>query len=185
MNIPNLLTIGRILLVPLLVIFLLDGRQLAAFWVFVLAGVTDGLDGFLARVLRQKTDFGAFIDPIADKLLLITSYVTLAVLDVLPKWLAVIVVSRDLLIWGGIGILMLYDRDFKIEPSLASKITTFFQLLTVVFYLGQDYFQPVFPWGFALIYPTAAFTVFSGMHYIVRGLKILGDPEDPCKRQEK
>ena len=84
MNIPNLLTIGRILLIPLLVIFLLDGKELAAFWVFVLAGVTDALDGFLARVLKQKTEFGAFIDPIADKLLLITSYITLAVLGVLP-----------------------------------------------------------------------------------------------------
>ena len=64
-------------------------EELAAFWVFVLAGVTDALDGFLARVLKQKTEFGAFIDPIADKLLLITSYVTLAVLGVLPKWLTV------------------------------------------------------------------------------------------------
>jgi cardiolipin synthase len=135
--------------------------------------------------LKQKTDFGAFIDPIADKLLLITTYVTLAVLDILPKWLAVIVVSRDVLIWGGIGILMLYDREFKIKPSLVSKVTTFFQLLTVVFYLGHDYLQPIFPLGFYLIYLTAAFTILSGMHYIIRGLKILGNPEDPCKFQEK
>ncbi|MBA3002676.1 MAG: CDP-diacylglycerol--glycerol-3-phosphate 3-phosphatidyltransferase [Desulfurivibrio sp.] len=183
MNIPNFLTIGRILLVPLLVIFLLEGRQLAAFWVFVLAGVTDALDGFLARVLKQKTDFGAFIDPIADKLLLITSYVTLSVLGVLPKWLAVIVVSRDVIIWGGIGILMLYDRDFKIKPSLVSKVTTFLQLLTVVFYLGHEYVQPIFPLGIYLIYSTAAFTILSGIHYIIRGLGILGDPESTTQRQ--
>ncbi|OGQ99495.1 MAG: CDP-diacylglycerol--glycerol-3-phosphate 3-phosphatidyltransferase [Deltaproteobacteria bacterium RIFOXYD12_FULL_55_16] len=184
MNIPNFLTIGRILLIPLLVIFLLEGRELAAFWVFVLAGVTDALDGFLARVLKQKTDFGAFIDPIADKLLLITSYITLAVLSVLPKWLAVIVVSRDVLICGGIGILMLYDRDFKIKPSLVSKVTTFLQLLTVVYYLGHQYFQPIFPAGVYLIYVTAAFTILSGVHYIVRGLGILGDPETATQRQE-
>src|SRR3989339_1965316 len=177
MNIPNILTIGRILLVPILVIFLLEGRELAAFWVFVLAGVTDALDGFLARVLKQKTEFGSFTDPIADKLLLITSYITLAVLGVLPKWLAVIVVSRDVLICGGIGILMLYDRDFKIKPSLVSKVTTFLQLLTVVFYLGHEYLQPIFPVGIYLIYTTAAFTILSGVHYIIRGVGILGDPE--------
>ncbi len=183
MNIPNFLTIARILLIPLLVIFLLDGRELAAFWVFVLAGVTDALDGFLARVLKQKTDFGAFIDPIADKLLLITSYITLAVLGILPKWLAVIVVSRDVLICGGIGILMLYDRDFKIKPSLVSKVTTFLQLLTVVYYLGHDYFQPIFPVGIYLIYATAGFTILSGVHYIIRGFGILGDPDAATQRQ--
>ncbi|MDH4331533.1 MAG: CDP-diacylglycerol--glycerol-3-phosphate 3-phosphatidyltransferase [Desulfobulbaceae bacterium] len=183
MNIPNILTIGRILLIPLLVIFLLEGRELAAFWVFVLAGVTDALDGFLARVLKQKTEFGAFIDPIADKLLLITSYITLAVLGILPKWLAVIVVSRDVIICGGIGILMLYDREFKIKPSMVSKVTTFLQLLTVVFYLGYDFIQPIFPIGIYLIYPAAGFTIFSGVHYIIRGLGILGDPEAATQRQ--
>jgi cardiolipin synthase len=183
MNIPNILTIGRILLIPLLVIFLLEGRLLAAFWVFVLAGVTDALDGFLARVLKQKTDFGAFIDPIADKLLLITSYVTLAALDILPNWLAVIVVSRDVLIFGGIGILMLYEREVKIKPSLVSKATTFLQLLTVVFYLGHDYLPAIFPAGIYLIYATAAFTILSGAHYLIRGFRILGDPEAAVKGQ--
>ncbi|PKN22189.1 MAG: CDP-diacylglycerol--glycerol-3-phosphate 3-phosphatidyltransferase [Deltaproteobacteria bacterium HGW-Deltaproteobacteria-3] len=184
MNIPNLLTIGRILLVPLLVIFLLDGREMAAFWVFVVAGVTDALDGFLARVLKQKTEFGAFIDPIADKLLLITSYITLAVLGILPKWLAVIVVSRDVIICGGIGILMLYNRDFKIKPSLVSKVTTFLQLLTVVYYLGHDFLQPIFPLDGYLLYPTAGFTILSGGHYIIRGFGILGDPEAATQRQD-
>ena len=184
MNIPNLLTIGRILLVPLLVIFLLDGKEMAALWVFILAGVTDALDGFLARVLKQKTEFGAFIDPIADKLLLITSYITLAVLGVLPKWLAVIVVSRDVIICGGIGILMLYNRDFKIKPSLVSKVTTFLQLLTVVFYLGHNFLMPIFPQGIYLLYPTAGFTILSGVHYIIRGFGILGDPEAATQRQD-
>jgi cardiolipin synthase (CMP-forming) len=134
-------------------------------------------------VLKQKTDFGAFIDPIADKLLLMTSYITLAVLGILPKWLTVIVVSRDVIIWGGIGILMLYDRDFKIKPSLVSKVTTFLQLLTVVFYLGHEYLQPLFPDGSYLVYATAAFTLLSGIHYIIRGVGILGDPEATTPRQ--
>lgn len=177
MNIPNLLTIGRILLVPLLVIFLVEGRQNEALLVFILAGVTDGLDGFLARVLGQKTEFGAFIDPLADKLLLITSYTTLAILGLLPKWLAVVVVSRDLIIWVGVGILMVHEREFKIKPSLVSKLTTLFQLITVVFHLGQGYLVSLIGLSSYLNYTTASLTVISGVHYISRGLKILGDPD--------
>jgi cardiolipin synthase len=87
------------------------------------------------------------------------------------------VVSRDVIICGGIGILMLYDREFKFKPSLVSKVTTFLQLLTVVFYLGHEFLQPIFPLGIYLVYPTAGFTILSGIHYILRGLRILGDPE--------
>ncbi len=184
MNIPNFITIIRILLIPVLAIFLLEGRLLAAFWVFVAAGVSDGLDGFLARALRQKTDFGAFLDPIADKLLLITSFVTLAVLGILPKWLAVLVVSRDILIVGGIGVLMLYERPIDIKPAFVSKITTFLQLLTVVLHLGQEYAAPLFALRHYLILLTASFTILSGAHYLIRGFAILGNP-DLAQRQKK
>jgi len=176
-NIPNCITIIRILLIPVLVIFLLEGRLISAFWVFVLAGVSDALDGFLARALKQKTDFGAFVDPIADKLLLTTSFVTLAALDFLPKWLAVLVVSRDLLIVGGIGVLMLYDRPFEIKPAFVSKITTFLQLLTVVLMLGQEYVAPLFVLRDPLIVLTSIFTILSGAHYLIRGFAILGNPD--------
>ncbi|MGV1098934.1 CDP-diacylglycerol--glycerol-3-phosphate 3-phosphatidyltransferase [Thiovibrio sp. JS02] len=177
MNIPNCITIVRILLIPILVIFLLEGRLLTAFWIFVAAGVSDGLDGFLARALKQKTDFGAFVDPIADKLLLITSFVTLAALGMLPKWLAVLVVSRDILIVGGIGVLMLYDRPFDIKPAFVSKITTFLQLLTVVLHLGQEYVTSLFAMRDYLILLTALFTILSGAQYLIRGFTILGNPD--------
>lgn len=176
MNIPNCITIIRILLIPLLVILLLEGRILAAFWVFVVAGVSDGLDGFLARALKQKTEFGAFIDPLADKLLLITSFITLAVLDIVPNWLTVVVVSRDVLILGGIGILMLFGRAIAFRPSLLSKATTFLQLATVVFHLGQEYFTPLLWARVGLISLTAICTILSGVHYIVIGFRILGNP---------
>ncbi|MFZ5775654.1 MAG: CDP-diacylglycerol--glycerol-3-phosphate 3-phosphatidyltransferase [Thermodesulfobacteriota bacterium] len=181
MNIPNFLTIARILLIPVMVIFLLDGELVSAFWVFVAAGVTDGLDGFLARVLHQQTEFGAFIDPIADKLLLLTAYVSLAALGFLPKWLAVVVVSRDVLICGGIGVLMLYNRSFVIRPSLVSKMTTLLQLLTVAFHLGQQYLEGVLGYRHALILLTAAFTLISGAHYLARGFRILGSPEEATR----
>jgi cardiolipin synthase len=177
MNIPNFLTLFRILLIPLLVIFLLEGKATAALWVFVAAGVTDALDGFLARVLRQKTDFGAFLDPIADKLLLITSYITLSVLGVMPNWLTVIVVSRDVIIVMGIGILMLYSRSFSIKPTIISKITTFLQLITITFYLGRQYLVSAAFVEVYLLGLTAFFTIVSGVHYIIFGFRLIGKPE--------
>ena len=177
MNIPNCLTVSRILLIPILVIFLLEGKVSYAFWVFVVAGITDALDGFLARALKQKTDFGAFIDPIADKLLLITSFITLAALDLLPDWICVLVVSRDVIILGGIGILMRYKRPVPIQPSLISKVTTFLQLVTVVFQLGQEYLVGYLFLNEPIIYVTALFTIISGGHYLVIGFRLLGNPD--------
>ena len=177
MNIPNFLTLARVLLIPLLVIFLLEGKTSYAFWVFIVAGVTDALDGFLARALKQKTELGAFIDPIADKLLLITSFITLAVLDLLPNWICVLVVSRDVLILGGIGILMHYKRTVPIQPLLTSKVTTFLQLVTVVFVLGQEYLTGYLFLNEPIIYLTAIFTIISGGHYLVIGFRLIDNPE--------
>ncbi|MCX5833093.1 MAG: CDP-alcohol phosphatidyltransferase family protein, partial [Deltaproteobacteria bacterium] len=94
-NIPNLLTLLRILLVPVFVILLIQGLFLKALLVFVVAGLTDAMDGFIARVLHQKTVLGLYLDPLADKALIITSFVTLSVMGLIPPWLAVLVISRD------------------------------------------------------------------------------------------
>lgn len=176
MNIPNFITLIRILLVPLLVIFLLEGERHMAFLVFLAAGFSDALDGFLARLLKQKSALGAFIDPIADKLLLITTYITLAVLGLLPKWLAVLVVSRDIIILGGLGILMLNDRHIDIKPTFDSKITTFMQLATICFFLGIEYVQGFLFLKEYLLFTTAFFTIFSGTHYIILGIRALEAP---------
>ena len=105
MNVPNLLTLLRIILSPVIVILLIQGAFFKALIVFIVAGITDALDGFLARVLHQQTVLGAYLDPIADKALLASSFITLSVLHIIPGWLTVIVISRDFIILLGISVL--------------------------------------------------------------------------------
>ncbi len=177
MNIPNLLTLLRVLLIPMMVIFLMGGRKDYALLVFISAAISDGLDGFIARVFKQKTQFGAYLDPIADKLLIGTSYVTLAILNFMPGWLAVVVISRDIIILAGLALLLLNNRPITIRPLLDSKLTTLLQLLLVLYFLTYDY--PVLsfmhPAEHYLIFFTAAITMFSGFHYIILGFSILGN----------
>ncbi len=180
MNFPNLITLIRILLVPLLVIFLMEGKTDLALLTFIIAGASDAIDGFLARLLHQQTLFGAYIDPIADKLLINTSFITLAILGKLPGWLAVIIVSRDIIILAGIGILMINrsvrsDIAIDIKPSLISKTTTFVQLFTICFFLAENYVAGFMITKDILILLTSFITLISGFHYIARGFKNLGN----------
>ncbi|MDF1615018.1 CDP-alcohol phosphatidyltransferase family protein [Desulfurivibrio dismutans] len=181
MNIPNLITIVRILLVPLLAIFLLEEKYNLALLVFIIAGISDGLDGFLARLLKQKTRLGAILDPVADKALLITTFVILAVLGVIPQWLTVLVVSRDLLIILGFGILVLTGRSFQIAPTYTSKLTTVFQLATVIYFLGLEYLLPLLFLRDYLIIATALLTMLSCAHYLVVFFRFLGAEHDEKK----
>lgn len=182
-NIPNLLTLIRIILVPVLVIFLINGRFFEAFVVFTLAGLTDGLDGLLARWLQQKTRMGAILDPIADKLLLNSSYVALGVIGMIPDWLAVIVISRDVIIVFGVLILYLFQKGVEIRPTILSKITTLFQLGTV-FIVLLDYeikfFYKLFPFLWSV---TATLTAISGLHYMAIGSGIFQGNEIRKNRQ--
>ena len=175
MNIPNIITLLRIILIPVLVIFLMEGKILAALIVFLIAGLTDALDGFIARLFNQKTHFGAFIDPIADKMLLITSYITLSIYSLLPSWLTVLVVSRDIIILTGIAILMLNNKPLEIKPRLMSKVTTFFQILTVCLFLLLPLLEnnPTTA-SQIMVFLTAGLTVVSGIEYIMVGFIILG-----------
>ena len=97
-NIPNIITLIRILIVPIVIIFLLKEKLFYGLIAFIIAGVSDGLDGFIARAFNKKTKIGAYLDPVADKLLIISSFVGLAVLKIIPSWLTVIVLTRDFLI---------------------------------------------------------------------------------------
>ena len=133
MNIPNFLTLFRIILVPAFVIFLIQEEYDKALIVFVVAGLTDALDGTLARLLKCQTVLGAYLDPIADKLLLVTSYATLAILGIIPAWLAVLVISRDFIILMGIAILTLMSIPYEIKPAIVSKVTTALQISTIFF----------------------------------------------------
>lgn len=174
MNVPNLLTLLRILLVPIIVIFLMQGAFLKALIVLAISGITDALDGFLARILNQQTVLGSYLDPIADKALLASCFVTLSIKGVIPGWLTVIVISRDFIILVGIAILSIMSIPYEIRPSLVSKITTALQLLTVLVFLLSR-IPPVlidYRWLIAVQWITVLFTIMSGLNYMFRGIKL-------------
>jgi len=172
-NIPNSLTLLRILLTPLFAICLIRHLWLGGLLVFAVAAVTDGLDGFVARVYRQKTMLGTYLDPVADKFLLLTAFITLAVQGFIPSWLAVIVMTRDMLILFGVALLNIMDRDFEARPSISSKITTVAQLATVCCVLLGFQVPKMIQIQSSLFWFAAAMTVVSGLQYIYRGMNIL------------
>ena len=173
MNLPNFLSVLRIVLMPLIIILLCYNNYLAAFAVFAVAAITDALDGLFARLFNQKTTLGSYLDPIADKLLLVSSFVTLALLKLIPPWLAILVVSRDIIISIGILVLRLNLFHVEILPSMISKCTTFFQILTIGLSLLFFLFEKTFFILDVVFWITAALTVVTGMHYIIRGLKVV------------
>jgi cardiolipin synthase (CMP-forming) len=172
-SIPNILTLIRILLTPLFVILLLRDLFFTALLVFIIAGITDGLDGLIARWLNQRTALGAYLDPMADKLLLVSAYICLPVMNAIPEWLAVIVISRDVIILLGIAIFTLTQKKYEVRPTFVSKCTTTLQIVTVVIVLldpnrfGVEFVLPVAYWT------TATLTILSGLHYIYFGMRIL------------
>jgi len=171
MNIPNTLTIFRILLVPVFIIFLINNNLWMALMIFILAGITDGLDGLIARVLNQRTLIGAYLDPIADKFLLISAYLALTIKNMLPAWLSVIVITRDIIILSGIALLFLMAKKFVIRPSLLSKATTVSQILAIIAVLSdiENYYL------IQIVVVTALLTIGSCFQYIYRGILIMGE----------
>ena len=135
-NIPNLLTIARIFLVPVVIWLIIRGENLAAFWVFVLAGATDAVDGYLARRWDQRSELGAYLDALADKMLLVSIYVALSAVDGIPVWLTIAVVSRDIMIIGAVILSWLLDRPVVIAPLLVSKLNTVLQIVYAALALG-------------------------------------------------
>jgi len=175
-NIPNFLTVFRIVLVPVIVILLIQGQFTKALVCFIIAGLTDALDGMIARILNQTTVVGAYLDPLADKVLLISMYATLAIIGLLPGWLAVIVISRDFIILGGILVLTLMSVKLEIEPSFVSKINTMMQISTIFVALllkwggTERHFREVF---WVVCWLTATLTVISGGDYLVKGMRLI------------
>jgi len=177
----NQLTILRMVFVPCFVILLIYGHPKAATIVFLLAGVTDGLDGLIARKLKQKTVLGSFLDPMADKILLTAAFVTLSIPSIplvlhIPTWLTVLTISRDVLIALSVLIIHLQTHHTSFPPTLLGKCTTAVQLLTVgVCMLANFDIKPaiamdVFP---LVVYSTLAFTLASGLHYSYKSMKII------------
>jgi cardiolipin synthase len=174
MNIPNLLSLFRILLVPLIVIFLLENSFVKAAILFAVSGMTDALDGFLARILNQKTKLGAFIDPIADKALLISCFIALSIKGIMPDWLTVIVISRDLIILIGVAVLSIMSTPFEIRPAFISKVNTAVQIMMVLFTFLFHILPGLldYQWIMFFHWVTAFFTIVSGLYYIVSSMKL-------------
>ena len=173
MNLPNLLTLIRILFIPLFVFFLIYKHYDWSLITLALSAISDALDGFIARFFHQKTTLGAYLDPIADKLLLVTSYITFSILKIIPDWLTIIVISRDVIISLGVLLLFINSYPLEIRPSVISKFTTLSQFLTLFLSLLYSYYR-LNPTFLQILYAiTGVFTIASGLHYLYRGAKII------------
>jgi len=183
-NIANALTAFRVLLVPLFAHLLISGRIRLSLAVFAACGISDGLDGLLARMLRQRTVVGYYLDPIADKLLMATSFIVLAYVKIIPEWLTVLVISRDLFILvGSVLILLLLDSG-NIKATFLSKVNTAVQILTVVYFLAIRAFPRMenaaaVEWEPAItgvvVGLCALTTLASGVHYLFLAFRQLSD----------
>ena len=176
MGLANWLTTLRIFLIPFFVTLLVYRHPRAALLVFCLASLTDLLDGYIARSRGRQTRLGAFLDPVADKLLLTSAFVTLTYLKVIPFWIAVVVVSRDLVLSVGVLVIHVAGGTVQPAPSWLGKLSTVFQMATVLAAMISFYFGAlqVLPRLFAWV--TAVFTVTSGLQYIIQGLKQINPP---------
>lgn len=137
MSLPNLITILRILLVPVAVWLVISEQFGAALAVFALAGLSDGIDGYLARRWNARTELGGYLDPLADKALLVSLYIVLGVEHIIPAWLVILVVSRDLLIVSAVLLSWVLDKPVAIAPMMTSKVNTTMQILFVIAVLGM------------------------------------------------
>ncbi|MCB1500320.1 MAG: CDP-alcohol phosphatidyltransferase family protein [Bauldia sp.] len=141
-TIPNLITIGRLFLVPFTVWLIVQGEAETAFWFFILAGVSDAVDGFLARQFNLRSELGAYLDPLADKILLVSIYVTFAVLNEIPLWITILVVSRDILIIGAVILAGMLGQPVEMRPRVISKANTAAQIVLAGLVLGDLAFPP-------------------------------------------
>lgn len=188
LTIPNLLSLLRMALVPVFIIAVRYGEPKKALLIFLFAGITDALDGFIARIAKQQSLLGTYLDPIADKLLLTSAWVVLAIPNLaqtapVPLWVTILVISRDLLIVIVALVLYLALGVRKFPPTVISKVTTVVQVTTVVVVLiagiaakealrlavALDFLADFF------IYLTAALTLASGLYYVYRSSSLVGD----------
>ena len=171
LTLANQLTLGRLLLVPVLVLLVIYGYNGWALITFVVAGVTDGLDGLIARRSGQRTSLGALLDPMADKLLLVSTFVVLtmpglALTNRLPIWLTVLVISRDVIIVLTVAVVNLAVDRFTFRPSVLGKVTTFVYILTGSILLLFNYLERSSILVDAFIWGALVVTLASGFHYI-------------------
>jgi cardiolipin synthase (CMP-forming) len=168
LNVPNMITLGRLLAVPVTVWLILNHYTLAAFWLFAIAGISDAVDGYLAKRWNQVTEFGAYLDPLADKALLVSVYITLGVQGYLESWLVIVVVFRDVMIVGAVVLFQTLVRKLDMDPLFISKVNTLAQIILVVLVLGTSGFGLDFGLFMEMMIGIVAVTTLvSGLSYLV------------------
>jgi cardiolipin synthase len=173
LNVPNFLTLLRIFAIPIFLILLGDQRYAEALGVFVAAGVTDALDGAIARMMHTKTTLGAYLDPAADKLLLLSAFISLAFMNEVPRWLTVVVISRDVVVVLGYFLLFTMTQEtMEVRPTVAGKLSTFFQLGSVAVVLVDLVWPQAVPYVLeqAIFYAAGGLTTLAGVQYVHRGM---------------
>jgi len=171
LNIPNTLTIARIVIIPIFITSIIYKRYDYALYLFIFAALTDMFDGLFARLTNQKTALGTFLDPLADKFLLVTTYIIMSVYELIPKWLTITVISRDIIIIIGWLLLYLVSDTSRVEPSLLGKITIWVQSFLIAYVLVNINLHVLPDNPPLLFWITAGITIVSGFHYIFRGMK--------------
>ena len=174
-TLANKISILRIILIPFFITAVAYARMDIALTVFMIAVISDGADGFIARTFNQKTQLGTILDPVADKLLLISAYICLSVAGNIPQhlrmppYVPILVISRDAIIVIGSIIVYVIKGDIKISPSIPGKVTTFFQMMTIVSILAK------FSYSYVIWNVAALLTVISGLDYVMKGSKFLSE----------
>jgi cardiolipin synthase (CMP-forming) len=172
LTLPNFLTLLRIIAVPVFLILLSSHRYGTATVLFVLAGITDTVDGVIARLTDSKSDLGAALDPLADKLLLVSSFVMVTWLGVVPPWLMILVLTRDVIILAGYLTIYFLSTPMQVDPSFIGKVNTCMEMITILFALGtlaRPDMAMTIP-NLIAWYVTAATIAVSGVHYVYAGL---------------
>ena len=172
LNLPNTLTVARIVIIPVFITAVIYRKNDYALYLFVAAALTDLLDGFLARLTNQKTPLGTFLDPLADKCLLVSSFILFAVYGWIPLWLTITVISRDIIVVLGWFILYMVTSSARVEPLFLGKAAIALQLITLALVLLNVNLSSALPSQEALFIATAAATALSGLQYIYKGLRL-------------
>src|SRR6202012_3286544 len=171
-SIPNIITLGRILLVPVIIWAIASSQMEIAFAIFIVAGVSDAVDGFLAKRFNMTSELGALLDPLADKALLVSIYIALGIWSAIPRWLVILVVSRDFMIVAAVMVSWLFDRPVAMKPSMVSKLNTVAQVALaalVLASLGFE-FRPR-PYDLILMGLVTLFTLSSVSLYLVEWVR--------------
>ena len=172
MNIPNTLTILRIVMIPVFITAVIYGRYRYGLYIFVFAALTDMFDGLSARLTNQKTALGTFLDPLADKFLLVTSFILFSTYGWIPKWFTITVISRDVIVVIGWFLLYLVTQNARVEPVLLGKLAVALELGVLAYILLRLNFSGLPTVPGAVLFLIGAVTAVSGLQYIYKGFKL-------------